>query len=111
VKLRWHGDNHVIEVGVEVSTFWNIKTEWWRVVITSKQVVGVVGKTRLVGGGFGEFWRPYTLVSVFSLMNGHVWWPDSIMDLSLTEVPLLEVVTSVLLVSWVDFWQVDHLTA
>jgi len=72
-------------------------------VVTSKQVVGVVGKTGLMGGGFGEFWRPNTLVSIFSLMDGHIGWPDSVMDLSLTEVPLLEVITSVLLMSWVNF--------
>lgn len=31
------------------------------------------------------------------------------MDLSLSEVPFLEIVTAVFLMSWMDFWQVDHL--
>ena len=103
MKLGWHGDNHVIVIRVEVSALWNIKTKWWRVVITSKQVVRVVGETRLMGGGLGEFWRPDTLIGVLSLMNGHVWWPDSVMDLSLAEIPLLEVITSVFLMSRVNF--------
>jgi len=30
------------------------------------------------------------------------------MNLSLSEVPLLEVITSVLLMSWMNFGQVDH---
>jgi len=31
------------------------------------------------------------------------------MDLALSEVPLLEEVSSVLLMGWVDLWKVDHL--
>jgi len=42
-------------------------------------------------------------------MDSHVWWPDSVMDLTLAEVPLLEIVTSVFLMTWMDFWQKDHL--
>ena len=30
------------------------------------------------------------------------------MNLSLSEVPLLEVVTSMLLMTWMDLWEVDH---
>jgi hypothetical protein len=42
-------------------------------------------------------------------MNGEVGWPNSIMDDSLSEVPLLEVVSSVLLVSGMDLRSKDHL--
>jgi hypothetical protein len=42
-------------------------------------------------------------------MNGEVGWPDSIMNLPLSEVPFLEVVTSVLLMSGVNFGSENHL--
>jgi len=64
-----------------------------------------------MGSGLGEFWRPNTLIGIFSLMNGHVWWPDSVMDLSLAEIPLLEVITSVFLMSRVNLGKIDHLAA
>lgn len=109
VKLGRHGNNHVIVVRVEITTFRNIMTEWSSVVVSCQQVVRIVGKTGLVSTSFGKFWWPNTLVGIFSLMHSHVWWPDSIMDLSLSEVPLLEVITSVLLMGRVNFRQVNHL--
>jgi len=99
----------VIVVGVEVSTFWHIKTEWWGVVIASEQVVWIVGKTRLHITGLGQLWWPDTLVGIFSLMDGHVWWPDSVVNLTLAEVPLLEIVRAVLLMTRMDLGEVDHL--
>ena len=56
----------------------------------------------------GELRRPHTVVSVLGLMNGEVGWPDSVMNHTLSEVPLLEVVTSVLLVSGMDLRGKDH---
>ena len=109
VKLGRHSNNHVIVVGVEITTFGNIMTEWSSVVVSCQQVVRIVGETGLMGTSFGKFWWPNTLVGILSLMHSHVWWPDSVMDLSLSKVPLLEVITSVLLMGRVDFWQVDHL--
>lgn len=47
MQLGGHGNNHVIEVGVEVATLRDIKTEWGSVVVASQQVIGVVGETRL----------------------------------------------------------------
>ena len=41
-------------------------------------------------------------------MHSHVWWPDSVLDGSLTVVPLLEVVRAVLLMSWMDLSSEDH---
>ena len=111
MQLWGHGDNHVIEVGVEVATFWDIETEGWGVVVASEQVVGVVGETGLHVTCLGQLWGPDTLVGVLGLMNGHVGWPDSVIDLSLSEVPLLEVVRAVLLVTRVDLGQVDHLAS
>ena len=42
-------------------------------------------------------------------MDSHVWWPDSVRDSSLSVVPLLEEVRSVLLMGWMDLGKVDHL--
>jgi len=42
-------------------------------------------------------------------MDSHVWRPHSIVDDSLSEVPFLEEITSVLLMSWMDLWEEDHL--
>lgn len=36
MELRRHSNNHVIEVWIEVSTFWDVKTERWVIVITSQ---------------------------------------------------------------------------
>lgn len=99
----------MIVVWVKVATLWDIKTEWWGVVVTSQQVVWIVGETRLHVTCLGQIWWPDTLVSVLSLMDGHVGWPDSVVNFTLSEVPLLEVIRAVLLMSWMDLWQVDHL--
>ena len=42
-------------------------------------------------------------------MDSHIWRPHSIVDDSLSEVPFLEEITSVLLMSWVNLWEEDHL--
>jgi hypothetical protein len=42
-------------------------------------------------------------------MDSHIWRPHSVVDDSLSEVPFLEEITSVLLMSWMDLWEVDHL--
>ena len=42
-------------------------------------------------------------------MDSHIWRPHSIVDNSLSEVPFLEEITSVLLMSWMDLWEEDHL--
>ncbi len=109
MQLWWHSNDHVIEVWVEVTTLWDIETEWCGVVISSEQIVWVVDSTWLMGAGLGELWWPHSLVGRLSLMDSHVWWPDSVMDLSLSVVPLHEVVGSVFLMSWMHLWQVDHL--
>lgn len=51
MELRWHGNDHMIKVWVEVTTFWHIKTEWSSVVVTCQQIVWVVGDTWLHGSG------------------------------------------------------------
>lgn len=58
----------------------------------------------------GEFRRPDTIVSILSLMHGEVRSPHSIMDDSLSIVPLLEVVSLVFLVSGMDSGSEDHLS-
>lgn len=109
MELGRHSNNHVIVVGVEVTTLRNIKTEWRRVVVAGKQVVGVVGNTRLHSTSLGQLWGPDTLVGALGLMDGHVGWPDSVVNLTLSEVPLLEVIRAVLLVTGMDLGQVNHL--
>lgn len=99
----------MIVVWVEVSAFWNIDTERWGVVITGQQIVRVVDETWVMGVCLGQIWWPDTLIGVLSLMDSHVWWPHSIVDNSLSAVPLLEEVTSVFLMCWMHFWEVNHL--
>ena len=53
--------------------------------------------------------RPHAHVGVLGLMDGEVGRPDSVVDLALPVVPLLEEVASVLLMTWVDLWKIDHL--
>jgi len=78
-------------------------------VIAGQQVVWIVDQTWLMGTSLGELRRPHTHVGVLSLMDSHVWWPDSVMDLTLSEIPFLEEVTTVLLMARMDFGKVDHL--
>ena len=108
MELRGHRNDHMIVVRVEVATLGHIKAERWGVVVTSEQVVGVVDKTRLMGSSLGELRGPDSHVGVLSLMDSHIWWPDSVMDLTLPEVPLLEEVTAVLLMSGMDLRKVHH---
>lgn len=109
VKLRRHSNNHMIEVGVEVSALRDIETERSVVVVTSQQVVRIGAETWGHSGYLGKIWRPNTLVGILSLMDSHVWWPDSVINDTLSVVPFLEVVTSVLLMSRVDLRKVNHL--
>lgn len=109
IELGGHGNNHMVKVGVEVTTLWDIKTKWWGIMVTCQQVVWVVDKTGLMGTSLGQLWWPNTLVSILGLMDSHVWWPDSVMDLALSEVPLLEVIRSILLMGRVDLGQEFHL--
>ena len=111
MELGRHSNNHVIVVGVKVSALWDIKTEWGRVMVASQQIVGVVGKTRLHVTCLGQLRGPDTLIGVLSLMDGHVGRPDSVLDLSLSEVPLLEVVGTMFLMSGVNLGQVNHLAS
>jgi len=109
MELRGHRNDHVVVVGVEVTTFWNVKTKWRRVVEASEQVVWVVRQTWLMGCGPGQVRWPDTLVGILGLMHSHVGRPDSVTDHTLAIVPFLEVITFVLLMCGVDFGKEDHL--
>ncbi len=102
VQLRGHSNDHMIEVGVIVSALGDIETEGGIVVIPSEQVVGVVDQSWGVGVDLGELRRPDTVVGVLGLMDGEVRCPHSIMDHSLSVIPFLEEVTSILLMSGMD---------
>jgi len=109
MELWGHSNDHVIVVWVVVSTLWHIKTEWWVVMVTGKEVIRVVDQTWRVGKSLGKIWWPDSHVGVLGLMHSHVWWPHSIMDDSLSVVPLLEEITSVFLMTWMNLRKVDHL--
>ena len=104
VQLWRHSNNHVIKIGIEESTFWNIMTERWVVMEPSQNVIGVVDETWRVWVHFGKIRRPYSLVSAFGLMYSEIRGPHSIMDNSLPEVPFLEEISLVFLVSWMELW-------
>jgi len=108
MELGGHGDNHVIVVGVEVTTLRDIKSERRGVMVTSEQVVGVVGKTGTHLTNLGKFWRPDTQVSSLGFMDSLVWGVDSVMDDTLSVIPFLEEITSVLLMSRVHSGQELH---
>jgi len=61
-----------------------------------------------MGSYFWKFRRPCSFIRIFRLMHSKVGWPDSIMDNSLSEIPLLEVITSVFLMGWVNSWRKHH---
>ena len=61
-----------------------------------------------MGVSLGKLRWPHTIVGVLCLMYCEVWCPHSIINDSLSVVPLLEVVSFVLLMSWVDFAREDH---
>jgi hypothetical protein len=109
MELRRHGNNHVIKVRIEVSTFWHIMTEGRVVVVTSQHVVGVVDQSWRMRIHLGELRRPHSTIGILSLMHCEIGRPHSVMDNSLSEVPFLEIVSFVLLVSWVELRQEYHL--
>ena len=109
MELRGHGNNHVIEVGVEVAALRDIEAEGRRVMVASQEVVRVVRETGLMGTSLGELRRPDTHVGVLCLMNSSIWRPDAVVDLALTLIPLLEEVTTVLLMGGVNLGKVNHL--
>lgn len=102
MKLRRHSNNHMIEVRIVISTFWDIKTEWGVIMITSHEVIWIVNKTWLMSGSLCEFWRPNTIIGIFCLMYSEVRSPDSIMNLSLSVIPFLEIISFIFLMCWVD---------
>ena len=83
-------------------------TKRWVIVIASEQVVWVVNQPWRVGVCLWELRWPYSLISIFSLMHSEIWRPNSVMNNSLSKVPFLEVVSSVFLMSWMNFWSEDH---
>jgi len=108
MELGRHSDNHVIVVGVEVTTLRHIKSERRRVMVTSEQVVRVVHDTGGVHGYLGQLWGPHTHVGSLSLVDSLVWRPHSVVDDSLSVIPFLEEVRSVFLMGGVDSGEVLH---
>lgn len=102
MKLGGHSNNHMIEVRIVISTFWDIKTEGWVIVITSQKVIWIINKTWLMSGNFCEFRWPDTIVCILSLMNSEVRSPDSILNNSLSVIPFLEIISFIFLMSGVD---------
>jgi len=109
MQLRGHSNNHMIKVGIKISTFWYIMSKWRSIMITCQQIIRIVDKTRLMGSNLWQFWGPDSTVCSFSLVDCKIGRPHPVMDLSLSIVPLLEVVTFVFLMGRVDSWGKDHL--
>jgi len=109
VELRGHSDDHVIVVRVEVPALRDVESEGRAVVVAGQEVIRVVDVSRAVGDSLGQILGPESSVGVLSVMHGEVWWPDAVMDLSLSEVPLLEEVALVFLMSRMNLAKEDHL--
>jgi hypothetical protein len=92
----------MIEVRIVISSFWDIKTEGWVIVVTSQKVIWIINKTGLMSCSLCEFRWPDTIVCILSLMNSEVRSPDSVMDNSLSVIPFLEIISFIFLMSGVD---------
>ena len=108
MELWGHSNNHVIEVGVEITTFWHVETKWRIIVVACQQVVGIVRETGRHLTDLGELWRPDAQVGTLRFVHSLVWRPNSVMDDALAIVPLLEEVTAMLLVGRVKSRQELH---
>ena len=108
MELLRHSNNHVVVVWVEMSSLWDIETEWWVVVVTGQEIVGVVDKTWGHHVYLREIWWPDTKVGSLGLVHSLVWWPHSVVDNSLPDIPLLEEVALIFLMSWSNLLELDH---
>jgi len=99
----------VIVVRVEESSLGHIQTKRRVVVEASHQIIDVADVTGVVGSSLGEVLRPKTSVGVLCVMHSEIWWPDSIMDGSLSIIPFLEEIALILLMSRMHFSKENHL--
>ena len=76
-----------------------------------KQVIWVVNKTWLMGASLGKLGWPHTQVRSLGLVDCHVGGPNSVLNSSLSEIPLLEIVRAMLLVARVELRQEHHLVS
>lgn len=101
MKLARHANDHVIEVGVEGLAFWDVHTLWGLVVVPGQDVVHVIESTG-THTDLGEIGWPHTTISVLGLILREVGGVNSIVDVSITFVPLLVVVLLEVMVRWVN---------
>ena len=91
----------MVKVRVKMLSFWNIDTSWVLVMISSQDVVDVVDSS-WPHSDFGEVSWPNSTVGVLGLILGEVGGIDSVMNVSVSVVPLLVVVLLEVVVGWVD---------
>jgi hypothetical protein len=83
-------------------------SKWWIIMISCEQIIRIINHSWRMGISFWQFRWPNSTISIFSLMNCKIRSPDSIMNNTLTEVPFLEVVSLVFLMSWMNFRWENH---
>lgn len=98
----------MIVVRVEVLSFWDISANRRLVAISCHQIINKVINSRVESISGCEIFGPQTSISVFSLMDSEIWRPNSVMNNSLSIVPLLEIIAFILLMSWVEFLKENH---
>lgn len=96
-------------IRVEVSSFRDFESEGREVVIPGKDIVDVTSVGRVVLSSSGEIHGPESLISGLGVVSSHISGPNSVVNESLSIVPLIEVVTSSDLVAGVHGGSVFHL--
>lgn len=98
----------MVIVGVEVLSFRDISSNRGLVSISGHQVVDKVVDAGVESvSGCQIFW-PQTSVGVLGLMDCEIWRPNSVMNNSLSIVPLLEIVALIFLMSRMEFLKENH---
>lgn len=101
IELTGHTNNHMIKVGVEVLALGDIQTLGRLVVVTGQDVVDVVESSGSVTD-LGEVSGPHPAVGVLALLLGVVGGVNTVVDQTVTVLPLLVIVLFEVMVSGVD---------
>jgi len=101
VKLSWHTNNHMIEVRVEMFSFWNIHSIWGFEMITSHDVVNIVDSS-WSESDLEEISWPDTSVGVFGLILWVVGCVHMVVNISVSFIPFLIIILFEVLMSWMD---------
>lgn len=91
MQLPGHTDNHVVEIGIEVFSLWNVHSIWGFEMIAGHDIVDVVDSS-WSESDFEEISWPDSTVGVFSLILGIIWSVNVIMNISVSFIPLLIII-------------------